>query len=562
MHQTGNIKNLPINYIGCYTFVDKSWFFYNTSHLNTPFANQSAGHIMSFITQYFEDAEKGGLFHNLSEDFSQVLDHDKHVEDQFNDARIHVIGAMISHDPDAIADAEKAVDTVIERFQDKTHGGYFLKADRNWQIIDKHKSLAETEGIFGILMHLYEVSKKDTYLLHAIQFLDTAVEKGWDNTRGGFFSLYQENWAPAGETKDLATQAGMLQHMNGAWKDGVDSPYGARAAYYKKRAEDFADLIIEKTLDKQRGGFYTSFTKDWKPLKTEKDLDQIASFALTLYFQYHNAGPSIWGPRRGSHAFTGRPYPASYRYLGPAPSLDPVNGKAYQYGKIVIDAADLLITKGWDAKQGGFYEQLTADLAPADERKLLSTQLSCLMALNVAFRLSGFDRFKEKIIQGVKIIEDKCFDEQNGGVYHSFSRDWQPLTREKVCGPNLLVNGILSMLSPITNNVDVTRETLYLAVEPHVSNIRCGQSAQFTVTAQNQGFAPVKVRIGGLSTPTRWMQPEEMVFDLASHEIKTYTLAITPPGDMPPGTYYFELTAAAAGEVAGYVAAGGKVIII
>jgi hypothetical protein len=263
----------------------------------------------------------------------------------------------------------------------------------------------------------------------------------------------------------------------------------------------------------------------------------------------------------GSHAYTGRPYPASYRYLGPAPSLDPVSEKAFRYGQTVIDTADLLIAKGWDAKQGGFYAQLTADLAPADERKLLSTQLSCLMALNVAFRLSGFERFKDKIIQGIKIIEDKCFDEQNGGAYNSFDRGWHPLTRDKICGPNLLVNGILSMLSPITNEIDVTRETLYLAVEPQVRNIRNGQSAQFTVTVQNQGFAQVKIRIGGLSTPTRWMQPEEMIFDLSSHEVKSYTISITPPEDMPPGTYYFELTAAPAGEVAGYVAAGGKVII-
>jgi len=70
------------------------------------------------------------------------------VDDQFNEARISVIGAMISHDPESIAEAEKAVDTVMERFQDKTHGGYFLKADREWRIIDTHKSLKATDGIF------------------------------------------------------------------------------------------------------------------------------------------------------------------------------------------------------------------------------------------------------------------------------------------------------------------------------------------------------------------------------------------------------------------------------
>ena len=65
---------------------------------------------MSFITQSYEDSEKGGLYHDMSEDFSRVIDSDKHADDQFNEARISVIGAMISHDPESIAEAEQAVE--------------------------------------------------------------------------------------------------------------------------------------------------------------------------------------------------------------------------------------------------------------------------------------------------------------------------------------------------------------------------------------------------------------------------------------------------------------------
>jgi mannose/cellobiose epimerase-like protein (N-acyl-D-glucosamine 2-epimerase family) len=516
---------------------------------------------MSFITQSYEDSDNGGLYHVMSEDFSRVIDSDKHAEDQFNDARIPVIGAMISHDPESIAEAEQAVELVIGRFEDTAYGGYFSKADQQWRIIDRHKSLRQTDGIFGILMHLYEVSKKDTYLLRAFDFLETAVAKAWDGVHGGFFTRYQENWAPSADTKDLATQAGMLQHMNGAWKDGVDSPYGARAAYYRKRAEDFADLILDRAQDLNHGGFYTSFTAAWQPLETKKDLAQIAGLALTLYFQYHNAGPAIWGPRRGSHAFTGRPYPPGYTYLGPAPSIDPVSMKAYRYGKAVIEAAELLIEKGWDAEYGGFYEQLTEDLQPADGHKLLETQLTCLMALNVAFRLSGFERYKQKITALVKIIEDRCFDEQNGGVYASYARDWKPSSRDKVCSPNLLVNGILSMLAPVVNDIDVTRNTLRLWITPAAASISRGQSAPFSIAVQNQGFAPVDVRVGGLSTPTRWMNPPETRMKLDPHELKIFQLSITPPADMPAGTYPFEITAVPAGEVFEYAAAGGNIII-
>ncbi|MCX5896528.1 MAG: AGE family epimerase/isomerase, partial [Proteobacteria bacterium] len=179
---------------------------------------------MSFLNQYFEDNEKGGLFHKVSEDFSTVLDTSKHVEDQFIAARSHVMGAMISHDPETIADAEKVVVEVIKRFEDTKHGGYFLTADKDWKIIDNHKNLLEAESIFGILMHLYEVSKKDEYLLKGLDFLDLLLDRAWDKKHGGFFSLYHDNWAYATDSKDLVTQCGMLQHMGGAWKDGIDSP--------------------------------------------------------------------------------------------------------------------------------------------------------------------------------------------------------------------------------------------------------------------------------------------------------------------------------------------------
>ena len=157
---------------------------------------------------------------------------------------------MITHDPETIKDAELAVDEVMDRFRDKDNGGYYSIADRDWNITGKEKSLTKTGGIFGILMHLYEVNMKDAYLLKALDFLDVSLEKAWDNKHGGFFSLYTEDWKPATDIKDLATQVNMLQHMNGSWKDGMDSPFGARSAYHKKRAEDFGMLLLEKTQDR------------------------------------------------------------------------------------------------------------------------------------------------------------------------------------------------------------------------------------------------------------------------------------------------------------------------
>jgi mannose/cellobiose epimerase-like protein (N-acyl-D-glucosamine 2-epimerase family) len=510
---------------------------------------------------YFEDKEEGGLFHAASEDWSHIVNNEKCAEDQFTAARSHVIGAMITHEPEVIKDAELVVNDVIKRYQDTTNGGYFLAADHNWNISKREKSLNETGDIFGVLMHLYEVSKNDEHLRKALQFLDTALDHAWDNEHGGFFSLYTEQWSPAVDEKDLATQCSMLQHLNGSWKDGMDSPLGAKAAYHKSRAEELGDLILERTEDRVHGGFFTSFTPGWKPRSKDKEIAQLASLALTFYFHYHNMGPSIWGPRKGSHAYTGRPYPDVYTYLGPAPCNDPVSSRAYQFGRKVMEIGVLLLEHAWDKDHGGFYTSLTETLSVQDDSKLFSTQVACLMALNVAHRLTGFARFQEKLSETVKVVEEKCFDSEHGGVYSAFTRNWLPEAKEKFCGPNLMAGGILSMMAPVASGMNVTRPTLALWIEPLHHTITKNSSARFTVTVQNQGFERARIRIGGLSAPSRWMEPSDITFDLSPHECTTYTLTITPPEGMPEGVYHFELACMREGGVGEYVPAYGKVTV-
>jgi hypothetical protein len=226
-----------------------------------------------------------------------------------------------------------------------------------------------------------------------------------------------------------------------------------------------------------------------------------------------------------------------------------------------MEIGDLLIEHAWDKDQGGFYTTLGESLAPVEEKKDIATQIGCLMALNVAFRLTGFPRFQQKLAEAVKTIEEKCFDPDNAGVYVSYTRDWVPTVRDKICGPNLLVGGIMSMMAPVADGMDVTRQTLALWTDPPNQAIAKGSSAEFTVTVQNQGFEKVRVRVGGLSAPSRWMEPNDVTFDLSPHECKSYAVTITPPEGMPEGDYNFEITCIREGAVGEYVSRGGKVTI-
>ena len=156
---------------------------------------------------YFEDKEKGGLFHAMSEDWSKVISTEKRAEEQFNAARMHVIGAMITHDPESIKDAGEAVDEVIGRFEDTKNGGYFLAADKDWNITKREKNLGETSEIFGVLMHLYEVSMNDGHLLKAMDFMDVILEKAWDKEKKSAWTISMGNPGSSSRRMDSTASA-------------------------------------------------------------------------------------------------------------------------------------------------------------------------------------------------------------------------------------------------------------------------------------------------------------------------------------------------------------------
>ena len=117
------------------------------------------------------------------------------------------------------------------------------------------------------------------------------------------------------------------------------------------------------------------------------------------------------------------------------------------------------------------------------------------------------------------------------------------------------------MMAPVASGMNVTRNTLAIWVDPQVEKIGKDGSARFKTTVQNQGFETERVRVGGLSAPSRWMEPSNTTFDLSPHEVKSYSIIITPPKGMPEGAYPFEITCMRAGEVGDYVSAWGKVVI-
>ena len=504
---------------------------------------------MKFMKQMLEgygDKLNGGIYHALSEDWSTVTDASKYCEDQFSLARTYVFQNMMTGNPASRDKAKELADLAVDKFEDKVNGGFYKKSTKDWEITDKEKSLHLISTAFGTLMHLYEITFDDHYLLKCFDLMDIVLDKCWDKIHGGFFDSYNEDWTTNSDTKSISTQMETILHLAGAWKDGIDSPYAKRAEQYKQKSIEITNLIIEKMYDHEHGGFFKSCNADWSINDSSKDTEEITSAITTLFFVYHNLGPVIWGPRKGSHAYSpGRPINDNYSYLGPAPDPRPISMDAYNIGKIVVDMANLLTEKAWDEKNGGFYKSCTSNWIPGDKMKSSKVQVDCLIALNIAYKLSGDIKLKNSLEKLQNVIRGKAQDSVNMGYFESYSSDWKPIDKHKVFSVNMGYFGALMMTGSTVKSPPLPPVKLKVWIEPKGLAVEEGKAAHYEVMIQNQGFSSEKVRIGGLMALSRWMDPGEFYIDLTPHQIHTYTLKVKPPEGLRGKTYPFEVSAIA-----------------
>ncbi len=518
---------------------------------------QNMDHMRQFMQTMldaFTDKEHGGVYTAVSEDFQKVVDPGKLAFDQFTLGRSYIFQHMGSGQPQPKDKAVELVDFALRKFEDADNGAYYRAAAQDWTIVGKEKDPALLGEIFGIMMHLYEITYDDAYLLKGFDILDVMIDKGEDKDHGGFFDSYAEDWTPIAKTKSLETQMQMIQHLGGAWKDGIDSPYAVRAESYKQKSIELGNLVVEKMADPEHGGFYKTCNADWSVKDDSKDPKEIASAIMCLFFSYHNRGPVIWGPRKGSHAYNaGRVIHDVYSYRGPGPDPRPVSMDAYRLGKLVPDTARLLVEKAWDGQNGGFYRSLSRDWQPTDKTKSAATQAAVLFALNIAYKMTGEATFRKALSETVGVLLQKASDPQHGGYYESYGEAWAPAKKEKTFAANMQVLGIVGMVMPTINGPEVSPLTLKVWIEPATLTIKDGEAGQYTVTIQNQGFSPEKVRLGGMFAFTRWMDPQESVIDLGPHQVHTYNLSIKPPKGLAGKSYPFEISAVGLSDRSEYV---------
>jgi mannose/cellobiose epimerase-like protein (N-acyl-D-glucosamine 2-epimerase family) len=512
------------------------------------------------ILQTFEDKERGGVYHTLSEDLTKVINPNKYALDHFTIVKNHLVNFLIRGDARELEQAEKLISVALDKFEDKGRKGFYSIASKGWVITDDTKDTAIMAQITQVMFQLYEFTMNEKYLLKGFDTLDLLLTQCWDEKNGGFFNSFTADWGVKSPLKALSTQIKMLQALEAGWRNGLDSNYAGKAEYYLQRGRELADLIEDKMYDKKYGGFFLSCNPDWTVKDPRKDTEALSEAVTAFTGHYNQLGPMIFGPRKGSPSPPGKTLPLSYAYRGPAPNPDLLGMDAYHSIKLAGDVAALLIKKAWDDKKGGFYNMCSQEWEPVDANKEMLTHAAAINALNAFYRLTGMGEFKEKLNQMLNLLDAKAEGETNPGFFDIYNFNWEPINREKNLYANLETYSAISSARP-TLKISIPRIRFKVWVDPDNVTIREGEAAEFKVTIQNQGFTEEKVRIGGLTSLSSWISPRELFLEISPHQIATYTLQVHPPFGLMHKKYPFEITVVPMRDTSQYFTGGAAVTI-
>jgi mannobiose 2-epimerase len=167
------------------------------------------------------------------------------------------------------------------------------------------------------------------------------------------------------------------------------------AAAERELRTDILPFWAERTIDRERGGFYGLITNDL-------DVDETAPKGLVLNARI------LWAFSAASRAYPDR-------------SNGEVRDRAYGY----------LIDHFWDTERSGLVWMVNPGGTFLDTRKQIYGQAFGVYALAEYFRATGDKEALERAIQLFEIVEEHAFEapqgDELGGYVEALDRDWQPL---------------------------------------------------------------------------------------------------------------------------------------
>lgn len=162
--------------------------------------------ILPYWTQNAQDTANGGFHTTLDSAWKPMGDTRKYPSMLSRHVFGYSVGYLLSGDQNYMDIARKTVDYLIAHAWDKEFGGWFDVLDENGTVLETTKSMfIQVYAITGLAMY-YFVTRDPEVLAYIEKSNDLLESKAWDHDNGGYFNLMTRDWQVLDKRKSVSSE--------------------------------------------------------------------------------------------------------------------------------------------------------------------------------------------------------------------------------------------------------------------------------------------------------------------------------------------------------------------
>jgi mannobiose 2-epimerase len=160
---------------------------------------------VDYLLKHAWDQESGGWYDALDEQ-GKPVETTKSMFVQVYSITGLAMYYFVTRDPQILEIINRSNDLLESRGWDPVEGGYYNVLTRDWQVLDRTKSISsEITPVSGYLFYLYLATHDQKYLDQSRKILDVVTQKMTDPQSGWILETFRKDWrylpGPANETE-------------------------------------------------------------------------------------------------------------------------------------------------------------------------------------------------------------------------------------------------------------------------------------------------------------------------------------------------------------------------
>ena len=364
---------------------------------------QELEHILKYWTDFCIDNEFGGFVGRRNHFNRQISGASKGVVLNCRILWTFSTAYNYTYKPEYLALADRAYQYINENFSDKEFGGLFWELNEKGEVLNSRKQIyAQGFGIYGYSEY-FKASNNPQALEKAIALFECIEKYSYDQVEGGYFEAFANDWVAledfrlspkdANEPKSMNTHLHILEPYTNLLKIWPDERL-------RKKTAALIRLFLDKIIDHLTHHFNLFFANDW----TVQSL--IVSFGHDI--------EGAWLLYEAAMAVGDKQLIA-------------------EVSENLVQMVDVTLAEGCDL-DGSLFNEKDLLSGHLDTDKHWWMQAEAMVGLAYAWKITGKDAYKDRLVSVWQFIHTKMIDWVNGEWFWRVDQDGIPIASEDKVG--------------------------------------------------------------------------------------------------------------------------------